>query len=74
MAKNQVETNENEQPQAQPNPYAGYVPLSYKMVSYGITPAPRPSPMIQLAPVVLPLSVVPYASGDQAYYGDEQQY
>lgn len=74
MARNQDIPNETEQFPVQPNPYAGYVPLTYRMVSSGITPAPRPSMgMVQLAPVVLPLSVMPYAS-DQGYYGDDQQY
>lgn len=74
MAKNNTdfEAQPVREPQQQ-NPYAGMVPLSYKMVTRGITPAPRPSGMIQLAPVVMPLSVVPYASDDQAYYGDNMQ-
>lgn len=74
MAKKQNTEYETEQQPVQPNPYADCIPISYRMVSYGIAPAPRASAMVQLAPVIMPLSVVPYASGDQGYYGDDQQY
>lgn len=75
MAKKQNIVNEPEQQLVQPNPYADFIPISYKMVSYGIAPAPRASVgMVQLNPVIMPLSVMPYATGDQGYYGDDQQY